>query len=798
MMLHNYFKTSSRYLTKHKTFSGINLIGLAVGLSVCFFALSYVAFELSYDDYHEKADRIYRLVTDVKTSIGIEHQSSSAFMGPAIQDYFPEVQASTRVFLDYLIIEKDHDVFGEENIAYADSSLFSVFTFPLIDGDPRKILNAPWNVVLSESAARKYFGTSDPIGKILTMNGSQKAYVTGIMKNMPYNSHFRVDILISMSSLITEKNYESWMSPWRRFGFYTFVVLPDRYDMSRMRERLPGFVNQYAEKSEGKYTLQIEPLKDIYFYSEPRGSRTGGSVHGDVRNIYIFSLAAVFVLFIACFNFINLCTAFSINRAKEIGVRKVLGSSKRQLIIQFLIDSIFLCIIAFVLALFLCQLLLPVFNSLAGKIIVESLLERPGRISMLLPIAIMIGLFSGAYPAFFLSGLNPLRSLKGSFASTEAGNGLRKGLVIVQFSVSIVLIVSTLVVYSQLSYMRSHELGFKKDHMLVMDFQFDGRVTDHEDAVKQQLSTIPGIGGITMSSSVPGRPNHKFPTAIENANAEIQELQSDAYYVDYDFLDQYEIKVLVGRPFSKQFPSDLRESMIINEAAAKGLGFRDLADAIGKRFWQRGDTGLIIGVVRDFHFHSFEDKVRPLTFQVAPGLFSFLSIEVSSQDLSTTISQVENKWKEIAPGMPLHYFFSDEAYNAQYHREERFGKLFSCFAFIAILLTCLGLMALSGFTISRRTKEIGIRKVLGSSVHGIVVLLLREFMVLIVIACIFAMPLASVGMNKWLAGFAYRIDIDWWIFAVACFTVLTVAFITIGFQTIKAANANPVKSLKME
>lgn len=797
-MLHHNFKTAFRFANNHKGYFGINMIGLAIGLCVCFFASLYVNFELSYDSYHEKAGQIYRLVTDVKTSTGIHHQSSSARMASAMKASFPEVQTATRVFLDYLIVQRDHLRFGEENVAYADSSLFSVFTLPLLQGNPETMLNAPWNIVLSETAAHRYFGSDDPMGKSLVINGSETAFVTGVMKDMPYNSHFRVDILISMSSLIMEKNYSSWMSPWKRFGFYTYLVLPENYDVAQLNSKLPNFVKNLDAENSSKYTLQLEALKSIYFHSDPRGSRTGSSVHGNINNVYIFSVVAAFVLFIASFNFINLSTAFSLHRAKEIGVRKVLGSSKKQLIIQFLTDAVLLCITASFLALLLSIVFLPLFNSLTGKIITLNIFGHLNYIFFLFILALTIGLLSGIYPAFFLSGFHPISSLKGRFIGGSKGQALRKGLIITQFCIAIILISSTIVVYLQLHYMRNHALGFKKDHMLVIDFQFDDNIIKRDETIKQELSNIPGVGHISMSSCIPGRANHKFPTQIENAADEIQELQSDAYYVDYDFLKQYEIEILEGRAFSKQFASDLKKSMLINEAAASALGYDDPTDAIGKQFWQRGDTGLVIGVVKDFHFHSFREKVRPLTLQVAPGFFTLITLTVSAQNLPATVKKLEGKWRELSSDIPLVYFFADETYNNQYIEEERFGKLFTCFASLAIIISCLGLIGLSAFSIVQRTKEIGVRKILGLSAFGIVQLLTRDFLFLVAIAFLIATPAAWFASAQWLEGFAYRITISWWIFLISVLTVFLVAFLTISFQTIKAAISNPVNSLRSE
>lgn len=792
-MLKNYFTTAIRYLWKQKGFSIINLIGLTIGMSVCYFALLFVHFELSYDTYHEKADRIYRLVTDIKTDHGTDQLSSTATMAPAIQAAFPEVQASTRIFLDYLIIQKGEEQYGEEKIAYADSSVFSVFTFPLTIGNSAKSLNAPYSVILSETSARKYFGEENPLGKTLKVNGKEEATVTGIMKDIPDNSHFKVNMLFSMSTL-----GEEWMQNSKRFFFYTYLLLPENQDATALEGKFPAFVKDHIDESKGKYSLALEPLKTVYLDGKPRGSKTGSSVSGNRSHVYIFSFVAAFVLFIACFNFINLTTALSIQRAKEIGVRKVLGTTKALLVFQFLIEALVLALTSFVLSIVVCSLFLPYFNDLAGKTVSVSVFQNPGNLGILLMISVIIGLLSGIYPAFFLSRFQPVSILKGGFISVTKGIAFRKALVITQFSISIILIVATIVVYSQLHFMQNQKLGFKKDHMLVIDFQYDDKITSHEETIKDQLTKIPGITTATISSSIPGRSNHIYPTKLENKSSDMQDFQLDTYFVDYDFLKQYQIPVIAGRAFSKQFGSDLRETILINEAAVKSLGYANPQEVIGKRFSQLNVNGLVIGVVKDFHFRSFQEQVQPLMLRVSPGFFTFLTLNVSGENMPERIQQLEKKWKQVVPDLPLIYFFADEAYNNQYRDEQRFGKLFIGFAAFAILISCLGLFGLSAFSITRRTREVGVRKVMGASVSGIVGLLSLDFIKLVFVAILIASPIAWYAMNRWLLEFAYRIEISPWFFALAGFMAMIIAVTTVSFQAIKAALMNPVKSLRSE
>ena len=789
-MIRNYFVTAFRYLWKQKGFSIINLIGLSIGLCVCYFALSFVAFELSYDSYHEKSDRIYRLVTDVETPNGKDYLSTTATMAPAIQETFPEVQSAARIFLDYLIVQKDQEQYGEEKIAYADSSIFSVFTFPLLSGNPRTVLKSPYSIVLSETAAQRYFGNKNPLGNTLLINGKERAQVTGVMKDMPQNSHFRVDMLVSMSTL-----GEGWMHNSKRFFFYTYLLLPEGYNPAKLTDKLPDFVKTHMDQKAGKYSLALEPLKSVYLDGKPRGSKSGSSVSGNRSHVYIFSFVAAFVLFIACFNFVNLTTALSIQRAKEIGVRKVLGTTRKLLIFQFLIEAILITLASFVVAVLLCSILVPFFNDLTGKMISSGILQNVNYLFVLLAAAVLIGVFSGIYPAFFLSRFQPVSTLKGGFVSATQGIAFRKVLVVAQFSISIILIVATIVVYQQLHFMQNQELGFKKEHNLVIDFQYDEQVVSHYESLKDKLAGIPGVTAASISSSIPGRSNHLFPTKIENTGNEMQEFQSDTYFVDYDFLKQFQISVIAGRAFSKEFATDLKEAILINETAVKSLGFSDPAQVIGKRFSQLNANGLVIGVIKDFHFRSFQEAVQPLTLRVAPGFFTFLTLNVSSQNMPESIKMIESKWKELVPELPLIYFFADEAYNNQYRDEQRFGKLFICFATLAILISCLGLLGLSAFSIAQRTREVGVRKVMGASVGGIVKLLSVDFIQLVFVSTLIAIPVAWFGMDRWLRDFAYRIDVPWWAFIAAGFIAVVIAVATVSFQAIKAALMNPVKSL---
>lgn len=789
-MLKNYFKTSFRYFWNHKIFSLINIVGLTTGICVCFFALLYVQFELSRDSYNKNADNIYRLVTDVKTPNGVSYESTPAPMAAALQSAYPGIKEAARIFMDDLIIQSNPNNATKEEIAYADPSVFKIFTWPLLRGDKNHLFDAPLNVVLDQTAAKKYFGNDDPLGKTLLINGKDKATVTGIMKDIPYNSHLRVDMLFSMETFgMGHRN-------WTQFGYYTYLLLPPGQDPAKLQAKLHAFANANFDQSQVKYQLSLEPLKKVYLYGKPRGHRTGASASGSITNVYIISMIAVLVLFIACFNFINLTTAFSLQRAREIGVRKVLGASKNQLVVQFFIDAVILCLVSFLMALVLASLLLPLFNQLAGTIMNNNIFEHFQNIMLLFVIALVVGLLSAIYPALFLSGFKPISSLKGKFESSGKGLLLRKSLIITQFSISIFLIIATVIVYIQLNFMQNQQLGFKKDHKLVVNFEFDQGVIAHSDAVKQQLLSIPGVTKLSLSSCIPGTPNHEFKTLIENHNNEKQELRSNAYFIDDAFLKQYDIKVIAGRNFSKNILTDEEQAMLINETMAKTLGFPNPADAVGKHFNQLNATGVIIGVVADFHFHSFMEAVQPLTLRQNKWFLTDLTIDITSANPRATINSIASKWKNIAPDKPFIYFFADEAYNQQYIAQQQFAGVFTCFAVIAIVISCMGLLGLSAFNTIQRKKEIGIRKVLGASVGSIMTMLSIDFVKLIVIALLVASPLAWWAMSKWLQGFAYRINIPLWVFLFSGLAAVFIALLTISFQSVKAALVNPVKSLR--
>jgi putative ABC transport system permease protein len=586
------------------------------------------------------------------------------------------------------------------------------------------------------------------------------------------------------------------LEQWGNFGNFIYFLLQKGTNTAQLQAKFPAFLKRHISETDRKngqdYALFIEPMKDVYM--DPR---EWGAPGGNMSNVYIFSVIALFILLIAAINFINLTTARATERAKEVGIRKVVGALRNQLTMQFLGESIIICFISFVVSAGLVSLFLPLFNRLAGKEVCSDIFSH-GYIIILFFISLIIGLAAGTYPALALSNFKPIVVLKGRFSSSVKGTLLRKGLVVFQFTISIILIVGTLIVYTQLNYMRNQPLGFEKNQLLTLNFSGDDNVHKSFESIKSQFRDIPTVLSATVSSGVPGVGNPNAHSEIENSEGTMQPTNINMYDVDYDFVSTYGIKLVAGRAFSTSFATDSTKAIIINEAAAKSLGYRSPQQAIGKKFSQWGREGQIIGVMRDFHYRSLAQNVEPLNFRINPSNSWVFTLKVSAQNIPATITAIQNKWKVLIPQRPFDYSFVDEAFNKQYATEDRFGKLFLNFAILAIFISCLGLLGLASYSTLQRTREIGIRKVMGASIFGIVNMLSREFLLLVIIAAVIAFPLAWFGMNKWLQDFAYRINISWWIFAVAAMLAFFIAITTVSFQAIKAALANPVKSLRSE
>jgi putative ABC transport system permease protein len=801
-MLKNYFKIALRNLWRKRTYSLINVTGLAVGMACCFLIFLYVHFELSYDRFHQKADRIYRVVGDLKSSTETLHwYVTPGPLARSIKSEFPQVQQVTRFINLGVLVQKESVKFQETRTIWADSSIFSVFDFPLMYGDPRTALKEPNSVVLSESAAVKYFGHSNPVGQhLLLTSRNLPGIVTGVMKDIPENSHIKADMMISMATYI--QSMQSWVDmSWGDYLFSTYVLLSPGAHLGIVQSGLPALVQKYEGRElksrNTQYTLWLEPLTSIYLHSS-----YGGMITGNLDNVHILTVIGIFILLIAAVNFINLSTARSVERAKEVGIRKCAGAKSGQLIGQFLIESMLIAVVAFFLALALCHFLLPLFNQLSGKTISNGIFDSMAYPFWLLMLALGIGLLAGVYPALVLSSFRPVIVLKGHFSSGSRGVVLRKALVVSQYTISISLVVSTLVVYSQLNFMQHQPLGFDKDQVLVIPSNGDSSAL----AFKRDIAAIPAVESSALTSSIPGRTyntngNDVWPMNIENSKGEWQRLNLAFYNADADFLPLYKVRLLAGRNFYKGTRNDSAH-VIINKTAALALGYTEesLGQLIGKRNKGSGDSAVntVIGVVDDFHFHSLKEPIQPLCIQTAQWWVQFLSVKINTGNLPGTLSALAAQWQKAVPNRPFSYFFLDEDFNSQYGAEERFGRLFIYFSALALFISSLGLLGLSAYSTLQRTREIGIRKVLGASVTGIVGLLSGDFVKLVVIAFVIACPISWLAMHRWLEGFAYRTTLKGGLFVLAGAGALLIAVVTISAQAIRAALVNPVESLRAE
>jgi len=795
-MLKNYFIVALRNLWKRRAFSVINILGLSVGMIACFLIFLYVRFELSYDSFHRNADNIYRVVCDIKTpSETIKADGPAWPVLPNMKNQFPEIESGVRTIRTSLLVRTGDIKFQEENSLFADPAFFQLFDFPLLKGDPATVLKDPFSVVFSESAAKKYFGNKNPVGQTVLL--AQKAWpvkVTGLMKDLPENSQIKADMIVSMSTETQHLNpgfEDNW--EWSDYHPICFILVKPGTNVQALSQKFPAFIKK-VEGSEMKAkqmesSLSLERLQDVYLYSTRNGNKTAGG-----KNVYLFSFIAAIVLLIACINFVNLTTARAADRAKEVGIRKVVGAVQGELARQFIGESILFCLVAFVLTVISTALLIPEFNQLSGKIISHGIFEHPSFILLLFLAILCVGILAGFYPAFVLSSFNPTTVLKGRFVSSSGGNALRKTLVLIQFTLSTSFIIATLIVYKQLKFMRDQDLGFNKEQMMVINTEGDPART----AFQLSLKGIPGIISTSLASSVPATEDYTINCEIENAKGDLQAANLDSYFVDWDYIPQYQIKMAAGRAFSRDFLTDTTQAMLINETAAKMFGYKSPEEAIGRRFKQFDREGKIVGVMKDFHFHSLQHEIRPLAMRIEPEACALISVKVSTKNLSATLSVIQDKWKTIIPHRPLLYYFLDDFFDQQYRSDERFGKLFLYFTGLAIFISCMGLFGLASYSTLQRTREIAMRKVMGASVQNIVKLLSRDFLQLVLISFLIASPIAWWLMHQWLQDFAYRVTIGWGTLLTSGLLAVTIALATISFQAIRAANANPVKSLKAD
>ena len=811
-MIRNYLKIAIRNLWKHKGFTAINIIGLALGLG-CFIVIAmYVFDELSYDRFNEKADRIYRINSDIRFGgTDLSMAVSADPMGETLKQDYPEVEESFRFYGSNgaKLIKKGDEFINEQRVTHADSTLFNVFTLPVIVGNTKTALTEPNSVVITASAANRYFSSAnDAIGKTLETNDSGNTLykVTAVIEDIPKNSHFNYDFFFSMANI--RYNMGNYLS----HNFHTYIVLRPGTDYKAFNQNFKEVIDKYVipqasqfmevtsmeqfEQAGNKLEYSLIPLTDIHLKSS-RGIEL--DVNGNIQYVYIFSAAALFILLIACINFMNLTTARSSGRAKEVGIRKVLGTEKKSLIWQFLTESTLIAFIALVLAIGVTWLSLGWFNGIAGKDMLISSLFTSQYILFLLLLPFIVGLLAGIYPAFFLSAFQPITVLKGDISKGHKKNNLRSFLVIFQFSTSIILIIGTIVIYKQLNHIQNSQIGFNKEHVLVVDNP--GLSIQASETLKSEIEQLTGVQSASFGGFLPVSDSTRSDTTFstETVMTETNGFNMQYWSVDYNYLPTMGMEIIEGRNFSRSFGSDSL-GMILNEAAVKSTGFEN---PIGKKLYTSFGPNepmvpyTIIGVVKNFNYQSLRENVGPLSFVL--GNNSWVSIyRFNTSDISGLINKIETKYKAIATGMPFSYHFLDDSFDQMYRQEQRVGKVALTFSLLAIIIACLGLFGLATYIAEQRTKEIGIRKVLGASVTNIVTMLSTDFIKLVLISFVIATPIAWWFMNKWLQEFAYRIDLSWWIFAFTGITALLIALFTLSFQAIKAAISNPVKSLRTE
>jgi len=802
-MFQNNFKIAWRHIFKKKLYSFINITGLGVGMASCMLILLFVNYELSYDQYHTNIDGIYRVlhgyqpIKDKNIPLKPEEFQvwGNAPVADAMKKDFPEIKSTFRFTspTNYLM-QYGEKIFQEDNIVYADSNAFDMFSWRMLDGNPKTALNNPSSIVLTEKLAQKFFGNENPVGKTLIMDGDRTYQVTGLMENVPTNSHFSFDALVSMS---TFKGYRPQIfEMWGYVDFYTYFTLNDNASIESLKSKAAGFAQRYTSDWENSiYHISFEPLQGAYLHSV--AARQPGET-GSLTNIYIFISVAVFILLIACINFVNLSTSLSIERAKEVGIRKVVGARKFSLVAQFLTEFVLLSLFALSLAVCLVIFCSPILQEISGKPIQYQDLLSWQYSPILLGMVIVIGMLAGTYPAFLLSQFQPSKVLKGVFKTSSSGVALRKGLVIFQFSLSISLMVGTAIVFSQLKYLENHELGFEEEQMVIVDFGWDGEVQRRRKAIQQTILNHPNVLSIAASRAVPGDFLPNAGTTIENPEGDMQGNSPFIYEIDDDFLQNYKMEMAAGRPFSKDFPLDTLNALIVNEKAAKKWGYDNPEEMIGKKFDQWGKQGTVIGVVKDFNFQSLKVNVEPLSLRYEPRSLRKFSIRVKPTNISETMADLEKIWLELVPHRPFLFKFLNQSFNEHYNSDTRFGQIFGVFAGIAIVIACLGLFGLTAYTTNQRTKEIGIRKVLGASVTSIVTMLSTGFLKLFAVSLIIAVPASWYVMTQWLSGFAYQTSMNLWVFVVAGGIALCIALLTISWQSLKAAFSKPVDSLRSE
>ncbi|HVX48537.1 MAG TPA: ABC transporter permease [Chitinophagaceae bacterium] len=807
-MFKNYFKIALRNLMRDKAFSAINILGLALGMATCLLITLYVQNELGYDRYNSNADRIVRVTfRGVMQSGVVKEANVMPPLAAAFKKDFPEVLEATRI----RPVGNHKAVYGKKSfkddaIAFVDSNFFRVFTVSLLKGNEASALLKPNTVVLSNATAKKFFGNDDPVGKVLEFPEDHASLtVTGVYDKIPDESHFHFDMMASLTTL-PEARSDSWMSS----NFFTYLLLPKRYDYKKLEAKLPGEVDKYIgpqiqqglgvtlsefRQKGNSLNFYLQPLTSIHLNSDLNGEIEPG---GNKQYVYIFSAVAVFMLLIACINFMNLSTAGAAKRAKEVGIRKVMGSLKMQLVRQFLTESLLLTAAAMLIAIGLVYWSLPVLNSITGKNLHLNPFSSRWVLPGLFAFGIFTGVLAGSYPAFFLSSFNPVAVLKGRFAGSKKNVAFRSGLVVFQFFISISLIIGTMVVYNQLSYIHHKDLGYDKNHVIVIENS--GALGKNSDGFKQKLAQDPRVINISASGYLPAGFSYGNNFFVYPDNSSTNLVKTLRYDVDYNYISTLGMKIVQGRNFSKSYGAD-SSAVVVNETAARTFGWKDGFEGHTVSYTQNDNikhTLHVIGIVKDFNFKSLHEAITPLVMTMANNDYGNIIVKITGKDVPGVLAAIKHKWDAFKTDTPFTYSFLDDRFNNTYKAEENIGSILGVFAGLTIFVACLGLFGLATFATAQHIKEIGIRKVLGASVSGLVSLMSKDFLKLVLIAFVIAAPVAWYAMHKWLEGFAYRIAISMWLFVYTVGSVILITLLTVSYQSIKAALTNPVKSLKVE
>ena len=802
-MFKNYLKIAFRNIIKQKAYSVINIFGLALGLTACILVGLYIWQDFSYDNYHQNRDRLYRLTTHTTDPAGnYSLLQSSARIAPAIKQEFPEIDKITRVyFADDSLLDYDRTKFYEKEVIFADEEFFDMFSYNTIMGNQDDFLKRKNTAVISQNLAHKYFGDVSPVGNVMKYNDKLDIEVVGVIEDVPVNSHFSFDIVITYSCL-NNLSKASWLENWHgTFGSFTYVMLHQETNIELFQEKCGIFLTQKKEiDGITKHAVELQPIDSIHLHSE---GDDDVNVHSSIKNVLILGSIALFILILACINFINLTTSRAIKRAREIGVRKVFGAYKGQLIGQFLGESILVTFIALGIALVIAELAQATFAQLIGTELIYNIFSNPIIILIVIASTLLIGIFAGMYPAFVLTKYQPSRVMKGNFGKSSSGsNLLRRGLVLFQFTISISLIIITLIINQQTSFMRNFDMGFEKDQVLIL--KTPTRIGRNYDVIKRELELIPGVTATSASLGVPVMDSGYGTFLVPDLANEEHNFNIAIKSIDEDYLDFYEIPLLAGKRLSDMEGGDFRNLTVVNEATVKQLGFASNEEALGNSYTIAfGDRDgrykpEIIGVVKDFHFKSMKSEVSPLLLMRWSGLYKEVSIKMSSQNMPETMKGIKELWENLYPNHPFDYTFLDEKINNLYKAEEKSYQVISIFSSIAILIACLGLLGLTFYTTEQRRKEIGVRKILGATIPNIIQNISAEFLKLVMIANMIAWPVSYLLVNKWLAGFPYKVEINIIVFITAGAIALGISLITIGYTVMRSATSNPIECIRYE